>query len=280
MCEHVPNVCVKTLLEELKLESHLEHLRSPRQFDRTEGYIHDLRNASDNAKLVTNQQEQIQLLNQDKKTLQTTIKNLESQIQLYKNEQKEGCKTLRVDEENGILQKRIVYQWSKRNGDVVILSEEELRQLRASRFITDESVVDDELYELRGNSGHKVKNIILVAADKKNTHNFEFEDAFDMFGEKEGVATVRKLDVPSYFKTVGELKSLCDTKHQDMVLNSRCRPVGDKDPVQTIIILSTEQHIQEEEGKISPKARKSPWVPIGDESSRGGSEVGSDEELF
>jgi hypothetical protein len=278
MCEHVPNVCVKTLLEELKLESHLEHSSSSSQFDRTEGFIGDHLNARDNAKLVTNQQEQIQLLNQDKKTLQTTIKNLEDQIQLYKNEQKEGCKTLRVDEENGILQKRIVYQWSKTNGDVVTLSEEELWQLRASRFITDESVVDDELYELRRNSGYKVKNIILVAADKTNTHNFEFVEPFDMFSENKGEARVSKLYVPSYFNTVGQLLSLCDTKHKDLVMNARCRPVSKNDPVQTIIILSTEQHIQEEEGKISPKARKSPWVPSGDESSRGGSEVGSDEE--
>ncbi len=128
------------------------------------------------------------------------------------------------------------------------MSEEELRQLKTDKT-TDENVVEDELYELRRNSGYKVKNIILVAEDKKNTHNFKFENAFDMFGEEEGVATVSKLYVPSYLKTVGELLGRCDTKHKDLVLNARCRPVSKNDPVQTIIILSTEQHIQEEKEK-------------------------------
>jgi hypothetical protein len=265
MGEHAPNVCVKALLEELKLGGHLEHLSSPRQFDRTETWYNDFYNWRDNAKLVTKQEEQVKLLNEDKKTQETTIKNLKSQIQIYKNEQKEGCQTLRVDEDNGTLQKRIVYQWSKTNGDVVTLSEEQLQQLKNET--TDENVVEDGLYELQGNSGYKVKNIILVAADKTNTHNFKFENAFDMFGEEEGVATVSKLDVPSYVKTVGGLLGLCDTEHKDMVLNSHCRPVSKSDPVQTIIILSTEQHIQEEKehlqeenGKNGPVRRKGELV--------------------
>jgi hypothetical protein len=257
MGEHAPNVCVKALLEELKLESHLEHLSSPRQFDRTEGLLGDLWNARDNAKLVINKQQIIDDLKIQNELLTQTITELRSFVELYKNERQIGCQTVRVDAENGILQKRVVYQWSK-GDDVVTLSKDELQQLTDET--TDENIVEDGLYELQGNSGYKVKNIILVAADKKNTHNFEFQDAFDMFGDEEGVATVSKLAVSSNVKTVGELLGLCDTKHKDMVLNSHCRPLSKSDPVQTIIILSTEKHIQEEKGKNGPVRRKGELV--------------------
>ena len=51
MSEHAPNVCVRALLDELKLETHLEHSISPRQFDRTEWWGGDLYNWRDNASL-------------------------------------------------------------------------------------------------------------------------------------------------------------------------------------------------------------------------------------
>jgi hypothetical protein len=94
MCEHAPNVCVKALLEELKLGGHLEHLSSPRQFDRTEGLFGDLWNASDNAKLVIGKQQIIDDLKIQNALLTQTITELRSFVELYKNEQKEGCKTL------------------------------------------------------------------------------------------------------------------------------------------------------------------------------------------
>jgi hypothetical protein len=98
MCEHAPNV--RVLLEELKLETHLEHSISPCQFDRTEGtkkviedagkdvsdYLSAKWNASNNARLVIRQEQIIDGLKKQNDSLNETIKLLKTKVQLYEGE--------------------------------------------------------------------------------------------------------------------------------------------------------------------------------------------------
>ena len=69
MSEHAPNVCVRALLDELKLETHLEHSISPRQFDRTEWWGGDLYNWRDNASLDGSDSELIRTFHKVKKKM-------------------------------------------------------------------------------------------------------------------------------------------------------------------------------------------------------------------